>query len=255
MLIISLIFVLTFNLLGFLAAYSLQTGKIKDIFYVITFLGVTLIGLVYSPTTIVEWIISVAIFIWAIRLGTYSLKKIKLIGKVSRHDDISDDFWKLSGVWLLQAVSVWVVVLPSSLLFNADTKTISNPTLWIGFTISLVGIAIEAISDKQKLNFISDSKNKNLWIASGFWKYSRHPNYFGEILMWIGVYLMAAQWLAKPELYFAMLGPLTIAFLLLFVTGVPILEKSGDKKFGKNKKYAEYMQNTSVLIPLPKSKK
>ena len=104
-------------------------------------------------------------------------------------------------------------------------------------------------------NFIQNKKNKGKWIDTGLWAYSRHPNYFGEILVWLGMHIAVVSGLvtANQQLV-ASISPLFIAFLLLFVSGVPLLEKSAEKRWGKNKKYQQYKVTTSLLIPLPKSR-
>jgi steroid 5-alpha reductase family enzyme len=101
----------------------------------------------------------------------------------------------------------------------------------------------------RKFNFIQNKQNKGKWIESGLWRYSRHPNYFGEILTWVGVYIVSYQWLEGREVYLGLIGPLFISFILIFVSGIPVLEKGADKRWGTDKKYQEYKKRTSILIP------
>ena len=127
-----------------------------------------------------------------------------------------------------------------------DSLVIAGCAVW------LIGFLTEATADFQKFNFSSKPSNKNKWIEQGVWKYSRHPNYFGEILVWVGTYIIASQSLSAGYATLALISPLFITTLLLFVSGIPILEKSADKRWGNDKKYRSYKRATSILIPLPK---
>jgi steroid 5-alpha reductase family enzyme len=119
----------------------------------------------------------------------------------------------------------------------------------LGLGIWFIGLIIEATADIQKYKFKLDKKNKDKFIDIGIWKYSRHPNYFGEILCWVGVYVFVFLSFSISEKLIALIGPLFITTLLLFVSGIPLLEKYADKKWGKEKDYQEYKKNTNILIP------
>jgi len=110
---------------------------------------------------------------------------------------------------------------------------------------------LESVADLQKFQFMQNKKNKDKWIGSGLWKYSRHPNYFGEILVWFGIYVFVVSGLEGIAQLLSVISPIFIMFLLLFVSGVPLLEKSADARWGRDKKYQQYKNSTSVIIPLP----
>ncbi len=97
----------------------------------------------------------------------------------------------------------------------------------------------------------SAKKNKGTWIDTGIWRYSRHPNYFGEILVWIGLYIYAVPVLALPANLVALISPLLIMCLLLFVSGIPLLEKSANERWVNIPAYQRYKRRTSILVPLP----
>lgn len=250
----SLLVSLGFNLVGFFLGYSFRSDKFTDISYALTFSVLAIIGLLSSEMTPVQWLVTLVILIWAFRIGRFLFKRISYLGSDKRFDNMRDDFVKFGGFWLLQAITVWLVMFPASLLFEVETNTEITTIAIIGAAVSIIGILIEAVADKQKFKFIKDKSNKGKWIHSGLWKYSRHPNYFGEILMWIGVYIISVEWLVSPESYLAIIGPATIIFMLLFVSGVPILEKNAEIKWGKNKAYRDYRDKTSILIPMPPKK-
>jgi tryptophan-rich sensory protein len=156
-----------------------------------------------------------------------------------------ENFFKFLGFWLLQGISVFAIMI-CSLLFLNSSVTAFNP---IGILIWGLGLLIESIADYQKFTFSNNTKNKGMWIATGLWKYSRHPNYLGEILCWVGIYVYAYPALSTINRLIALVSPLFITTLLLFISGIPILERKANEKWGKDKKYIEYKKNTSVLIP------
>ncbi len=254
MLIEALIFSLILNLIGFLLGYSFRSDKFTDISYALTFSAIAIFGLLRSEMSTVQWIVTAVILLWAYRIGNYLFRRIKYFGSDKRFDEMRDDFFKFGGFWLLQALTVWLVMFPANLLYGVNSSNNVTTLTLIGVGISIFGIIFEAIADNQKFKFIKNENNKGKWISSGLWKYSRHPNYFGEIMMWIGVYLICIEWLDKSEVYLAAVGPATIILMLLFISGVPILEKNADKKWGNNKEFRIYRESTSILIPMPPKK-
>jgi len=163
-----------------------------------------------------------------------------------------EHFLQFGKFWLGQALTVWVVMLPATLAFSkAET---GHKLAVIGIALWCTGFIIESIADFQKYHFAHDPKHKGHWIDSGIWRYSRHPNYFGEIMVWISIYIYAFTALTATERLIGLVSPLFITLLLLFVSGIPILERSADKRWGSVSAYQTYKQHTSILIPLPKNK-
>jgi steroid 5-alpha reductase family enzyme len=190
---------------------------------------------------------------WAFRLGSYLLSRIRKIGKDTRFDDKREKFWSFLGFWLLQGITVWIVMLPSILFYSNKVREISVFSI-VGIIVWFIGLVIEGFADFQKYSFINDINNKGKWINIGLWKYSRHPNYFGEIMLWIGVYIFTLTGLSVLQGFIGLIGPLYIATLIIFVSGIPLLEKSAENKWGDNKEFQEYKKQTSVLLILPKLK-
>ena len=114
----------------------------------------------------------------------------------------------------------------------------------------VVGLVIETIADAQKFRYKSREGARAQWMDSGIWRYSRHPNYFGELLCWWGLFIFVAPGLGWWVVVGAV-GPIAITGLLLFVTGIPTLEKTADRKWGRDPAYAEYRRRTNRLIPWP----
>jgi steroid 5-alpha reductase family enzyme len=240
--------------LFFAFAAGFKTDKVTDLSYSLSFvllsLGLLIAGRNYSP---VRLLASAFVAIWGLRLGAYLLARIIHIGKDARFDDKRDNFVKFLQFWILQALVVWVVMLPVTVLLSLPDSGGLNTLSLVGGLSWAVGLAIEAASDAQKYAFKKDPANKDRWIDSGLWKYSRHPNYFGETLVWWGIFLFALPSL-KGALLFTAAGPVSITLLLLFVTGVPLLEQSAAKRYEGNPDYASYKRRTSLFVPLPRRK-
>jgi steroid 5-alpha reductase family enzyme len=241
------------NVLMFIPAYFLRTDKLTDISYAVTFVVVAVYGMLVGGYTLPSLLIVLMVFVWAARLGGYLLIRIKKIKRDKRFDGMRESFWRFSRFWLLQGLTVWVVLLPSLLFFQNAPETLPAAA-YLGIVIWLAGLMIEGIADQQKYAFINDPTNKGKWIDTGLWKYSQHPNYFGEIMLWIGVYTYAVFALSLTQSLIALLGPAYIIVLLLFVSGIPLLDKAAKKRWGENEQYQVYRKRTSKLIPLPNKK-
>jgi len=141
-------------------------------------------------------------------------------------------------------------MLPVSYLLDRDHPPGFGAWAAAGAAVWLAGLLIEAAADAQKSAFRAKQENRGRFVASGLWRYSRHPNYFGEILVWWGLFVYAV-----PVLHIAGLavvaGPLFITLRLLFVSGIPLLERSADEKYRSDPAYGDYKRRTSILVPLP----
>jgi len=252
-LLILLLVAVGLNLLMFLIAFRRQTDKLTDISYALTFILLTGMTVwLYSQEVTAAHIIAVLmVSLWAIRLGGFLLYRISKTGRDHRFDEMRSNFRKFLQFWLLQGVSVWIILIPALLLLMSPRATVSVMSL-LGVLIWAVGLLTEATADIQKFRFSQNPAKKNKWIDEGIWKYSRHPNYFGEICVWVGMYIFAAANLSIGQTIPALISPLFITSLLLFVSGIPKLEKSADERWGNDKNYQEYKRRTSVLVPAPK---
>ena len=247
----ALILSIVINLIVFVIAYILQTDKLTDLTYAGTFVVLAACGLSLAGWTWPGIVLFVMVLLWALRLGTYLGIRIHKKGRDKRFDDMRPKFWRFAGFWSIQATTIWVLSIPVLLFLSQAPETIGLVS-FAGLAIWLIGLIIETTADLQKYRFINDRKNKGKWIERGLWRYSRHPNYFGEMLVWIGVYVFVAPALPLWQGFVALIGPLFIIFLLLRVSGVPMLEKAADKRWGSQKAYQEYKKRTRVIIPLPR---
>ncbi len=238
------------NILMFFPAYFLRTDKLTDISYALTFVLLAGYALFAGGSTMAKVVIFAMVTLWAVRLGSYLLYRIHKMGKDKRFDERRNNFVSFGSFWILQGVSVWVVLLPTLFFLQLPSPQLGWVSVFGGL-IWAVGLVIETLADWQKFQFISNPANKGKWIASGVWRFSRHPNYFGEILVWVGMYLVVVSPLAVSAALFGLLSPVYIATLLIFVSGIPLLEKSADAKWGDDPAYQKYKRQTSPLVLLP----
>lgn len=242
---------LLINLVLFLVAFRLQSDKLTDVSYALSFLVIAIASLLYANDYhVFNWIIFSMVVLWAARIGGFLLIRVLIVGKDHRFDKMRGSFVRFGKFWLGQAITAWVLMLPVSMaLYNGGNVSVG---LLIGFGIWLVGLLIEAVADYQKLIFKLNAYNRNKWIQEGIWTYARHPNYFGEILVWLGIYVACFAALSPLERLVGLSSPVLISLLLLFVSGVPLLEKAADERWGTQTSYQKYKSRTRLVIPLPK---
>lgn len=149
-------------------------------------------------------------------------------------------------VYILQGLLLLVVAFPI-ILVSSNYQPDINFLDILGIIVWLIGFYFETVGDYQLLKFIKNPKNKGKILQAGLWKYTRHPNYFGEVTMWWGLFLIAIN---STNGIYGIVSPLTITILILFVSGVPLLEK----RYAGNEDFEKYKKETSVFFPMPKSK-
>jgi steroid 5-alpha reductase family enzyme len=239
--------------LAFIPAYLLQSERFYDLTGSITYISVTAIALLLSPIADGRSLLLLAlVVIWAVRLGTFLFRRIRKEGKDARFDDIKPSFPRFLLTWTLQGL--WVTLTVAAALATITTTTRVELGLFAlaGFVVWLVGIGFEATADAQKSRFRADPENKGKFIHTGLWAWSRHPNYFGEIVLWIGVAIIALPVLRGWQ-WVTLISPVFVALLITRVSGVPMLEKRADEKWGGQEDYEAYKKRTPVLIPRPRS--
>jgi steroid 5-alpha reductase family enzyme len=235
--------------LVFIPAYVFQTEKFFDLTGSITYISVITIAFVFSKAMDVRTILlSALVVIWAIRLGTFLFRRIHKAGKDDRFDEIKPSFIRFLNVWTIQAL--WVTFTMAAALAAITTTTRKGLDLFviIGFLIWAIGFSIEVVADSQKNRFNANPDNKGKFIQTGLWSRSRHPNYFGEIMLWFGVAVIVLPVLQGWQ-WIVLLSPVFVTLLLTRVSGVPLLEKKADKKWGGQEDYESYKKTTPVLIP------
>jgi len=156
--------------------------------------------------------------------------------------------WTLSGLWVFLTAIAAIIVITSQ-----NTKPLGI-FAYIGVTVWIVGFAIEVVADRQKRVFRKNPENKGGFISTGLWAWSRHPNYFGEIILWLGIFIIAIPVLQGWQ-WLAVLSPLFVYLLLTKVSGVPMLEDIADERWGGQEAYEAYKARTPVLMMKPPQKK
>lgn len=233
------------NILMFIPAFLMKTDKFTDFSYSLTFIILTIYLLLNSNFNTENILLAAMIILWALRLGIFLVARIWKAKKDRRFDAFRESFTGFLKFWLLQGFAVWVIMIPTIFYYSNNYHKIH----YLGFAVWLIGFLVESIADAQKFKFKSIKANENKFIKSGLWKYSRHPNYFGEILCWLGIYLFVFLSLNPIQMGVALISPLFIIILLAFVSGLPQLESHADKKWGQSNEYQDYKKKTSILIP------
>jgi len=238
--------------LVFIPAYLFQTEKFFDLTGSLTYITLVGVAVCYSRYSIDldgrSILLAVLVIIWALRLGAFLFGRIQKAGKDDRFDEIKPSFFRFLNVWTIQGL--WITFTASAALVGITALSRKGLGIFalLGFLVWTLGFAFEVIADAQKSRFNSDPANKGRFIKTGLWAYSRHPNYFGEIVLWIGIAIIAIPVLQGWQ-WVAMISPLFVTLLLTRVSGVPLLERKADKKWGGQEDFETYKKNTPVLIP------
>jgi steroid 5-alpha reductase family enzyme len=240
--------------LAFIPAFVFKTEKFYDITGTIAYLTVTVSALLLSGAPGVRsWLVAVLVIIWTIRLGSFLFKRVLQSGKDARFDEIKTSFFGFLMTWTLQGLWVSFTLAAALVIITSQDQSPLDIFAVIGFLIWALGFGIEVVADGQKTVFRNDPANKGKFIRSGLWAWSRHPNYFGEILLWIGVGIIALP-VMRGWGWVGLVSPALVYFLITRVSGVPLLEKRADEKWGGQPEYEEYKSRTSILLPLPPKK-
>jgi steroid 5-alpha reductase family enzyme len=237
--------------LVFIPAYLLRNESFFDLTGSITYISVTLVALLLSPEVDGRSLLLLAlVVIWAARLGTFLFRRIRKAGKDARFDELKTSFARFLLTWTLQGL--WVSLTLAAALAAITTTTRKGLDIFalIGFLVWALGFAFEVVADTQKSRFRADPANKGKFIQSGVWAWSRHPNYFGEIVLWIGVAIIALPILRGWQ-WITLISPVFVTLLLTRVSGLPMLERRADEKWGGQEDYEAYKERTPVLIPRP----
>jgi len=240
---------LAVNTVFFAVAAVRRTDVVTDLSYSLSFaalaIGLPLLDGAYSAAQLIA---AAFVLVWAVRLGAYLFGRILRVKVDHRFDGIRGRPLRFARFWFLQAITVAIVMLPVSYLLSREEAPALGAWAIVGGAVWLVGLAVEWLSDAQKS---ASKKTSERFATNGLWRYSRHPNYFGEMLVWWGIFVFAIPFLHGLA-FLTAAGPAFITLLLLFVSGIPMLEKSAEARFGDDPDYREYRRRTSVLVPLPR---
>tara|TARA_X000000368_G_scaffold385493_1_gene344790 strand:- start:2260 stop:3117 length:858 start_codon:yes stop_codon:yes gene_type:complete len=239
---------------AFIPAYLFQTEKFYDLTGSLTYL--TVIWFVYLSSNQVgevnfqNLIVTVLISIWAIRLGSFLFSRIHKDGEDKRFRSIKTSPSQFFMTWTLQGMWVSICSMCAITGISSSEGLVLNPLFYLGFILFLIGFSIEVIADHQKTVFRAIKENKDKFISTGLWSKSQHPNYFGEILLWSSIAIMSFSSLSGTQ-YLTMISPIFTYVLLVYISGVRMLDDMGNKKWGHLEEYKQYKQNTPVLFIKP----
>jgi steroid 5-alpha reductase family enzyme len=236
---------------AFVPAYLLQTERFYDLTGSITYIAVTAVAVGLGPTIDGRSILLLVLVVaWAVRLGSYLFRRIRRSGRDDRFDAIKPSFLRFLNAWTLQALWVSLTLAAALAAITTDLRKPLGVVALIGLLVWVAGFAAEVAADLQKSRFRTDPANRGRFISGGVWSWSRHPNYFGEIVLWIGVAVIAVPVLRGWQ-WATLISPVFVFLLLTRVSGVPLLEKKADATWGGQADYEAYKARTPVLVPRP----
>lgn len=239
--------------LAFIPAFWAQTEKYFDLVGSLTYLSLIALVLLLpmaEPTGARTLLLATLTGLWAIRLGSFLFVRVQRRGKDGRFDEIKTQGPRFLASWTLQGLWVFLTLLPALTAMTSSRAPQLDLWAMVGGLIWLSGWLIEVVADRQKSAFNESPDNAGKFITTGLWAWSRHPNYFGEILLWFGVFIIAVPSLAGLQ-WLALISPIFVMLLITRVSGVPLLEQRADARWGNDPAYQTYRDSTPVLIPRP----
>ncbi|XP_041478362.1 uncharacterized protein C594.04c-like [Lytechinus variegatus] len=233
----------------FLIAAYFKTEKFYDLAGSGTFLLLATQSLRWGGTYFLRQRIQTGLVsVWATRLGLYLFSRVLSDGFDRRFNKAKNQPSLFFVFWTLQALWIFATLSPSIALNGVKRDKPLGARDYIGWGTWAVGFLMEVIADRQKSVFKANPANAGKFINTGLWSISRHPNYFGEILCWLGLYVSASSSLTGWE-HLTAISPIFVTLLLTKVSGIPLLEKYGLKKWGSDPSYQNYLRKTAVLVP------
>jgi len=245
------ILALLINLVAFVPASARRTERFYDLTGSLTYVSVITFSLACSWPRLGSrgWLVAVLVLIWALRLGSFLYRRVMRSGRDRRFDQIKLRPSHFAVAWIVQALWVFLTSLAAVVVIATDSPDSSMSWIEVlGTMLWAFGFGVEVIADHQKTRFVQDPVNTGRFITTGLWAWSRHPNYFGEIVLWLGVFVIGVvgfegwQWLAG-------LSPVFVWVVLTQISGIPMLEPIADQRWGVEPAYQRYKEHTPVLWP------
>lgn len=239
--------------IAFIPAYLGKTESFFDLTGSLTYILVVILAFFLGESNQRALLILLMVVVWAVRLGSFLFLRIRAAGEDRRFREIKKSFSRFLLTWTIQGLWVTFSLAAALAAITAKRTVDLGEFALIGFLIWLSGFGIEVIADWQKSKFKSDPSNEGNFIRTGLWSWSRHPNYFGEIMLWVGVAIVAMPVLSGWQ-WITMISPIFVTLLLTRISGIPLLEARADEKWGGQEDYEAYKAKTSVLVPMPPKK-
>jgi steroid 5-alpha reductase family enzyme len=236
---------------AFVPAYVRQTEHFFDLTGSATYLGMLAVALLLQGTPDTRsLLIAGAVTIWASRLGLFLFTRVRKDGFDRRFTAAKPHLTRFLMYWTLQGLWVFLTLGAGLAAMTSGNRV---PIGWIGaggVLLWVAGFAIETLADRQKRLFRADPANRDRFIHHGLWAWSRHPNYFGEVVLWVGIALIAAPAMSGWQ-RLTLISPIFVYLLLTRISGIPLLEAHADRKWAEDRDYERYKQSTPLLILRP----
>jgi len=237
------------QIIFFIPSFILKTEKLYDLIGSTTYIFVGLIAyLSVDNKTTTDTILLFFVIIWGTRLGTYLFKRIQRDSEDVRFEKAKRNFFWFLQYWMGQALWVSITSCAAVIAILKPESNTLNIYGYIGITIWIFGFTFEVIADLQKNNFKKSQNTTQNYISTGLWSKSRHPNYFGEITLWVGMYIISLSSFSGIE-YLTIISPIFVYILLTRMSGINMLEKIADERYGHLDEYLEYKEKTPILVP------
>lgn len=237
------LFSMVLNLSLYGIAFYFQTDKLTDLTFAITICSINIIGFLYFFDDLIDVIVLLLVTIWSIRLASYLFRRIHKMGRDKRFDAMRSSAFRFLGFWVLQGISCFFMSIPFVGIYLKGSVEVNFVT-YMGIIIAILGFILETIADSQKYRFKSNFPDD--FMQSGLWKYVRHPNYTGELLFWWGIALIA---LSATGIWWHSLGAIWITILIVFVSGIPLLDAAWQNRYGHLESFRKYRDSSYRLIP------
>jgi len=245
---IFIITILLLNSLSFIHSYAFKTDIFFDLIGSFSFISVGVTSIILIPDIDANQILIFFLLVfWALRLGPFLFIRRLSAGPDERLSEYFKSPLSLYFLWMMNSLWVFLTSLSMIIIFSSNQNNEFGLIQWLGLLIWVSGFLIEVVSDTQKSKF--NKKNKGAFIDVGLWKYIRHPNYLGEIIIWLGIFVISISYINSIVTFLSIFSPIFVFILLRFLSGVPQLEQRGHEKWGGQEKYLNYKERTGILFP------
>ena len=237
------------QIIVFIPSFIFRTEHYYDLTGGITYISTVVIALIlknsYQGIDLISLLLGSMVIIWATRLSSFLFLRVKKSGEDVRFKKIKHSFSWFLMTFMLQGMWVFMCIFPALIVISSFNSEINNYAI-VGSIVWLFGFLFEIIADNQKSNF--NKFNKGEFISNGLWSITRHPNYFGEFILWLGITIASLGYIDNYK-YVLLLTPIFVYLLLTRVSGVNLLEDIGEKRWGNSKEYQKYKEKTPLFFP------
>ena len=243
------VWIFAIQIIVFIPSFIFRTEHYYDLTGGITYISTVVMALIlknsYQGIDLISLLLGSMVIIWATRLSSFLFLRVKKSGEDVRFKKIKHSFSWFLMTFMLQGMWVFMCIFPALIVISSINSEINNYAI-VGSIVWLFGFLFEIIADNQKSNF--NKFNKGEFISNGLWSITRHPNYFGEFILWLGITIASLGYIDNYK-YVLLLTPIFVYLLLTRVSGVNLLEDIGEKRWGNSKEYQKYKEKTPLFFP------